>query len=248
MNINQFKKNKDGSYTLCLENGKTYTVYQEVILKYDLLLSKKIDEQVLSSIKKDNDFWKTYYDALDLIKKKARCIKEIKDVLTEKGYLKENVDEAVQKLVDQHYLDDQSYADSYLNHQIQSTSYGPYKIKNILLEKGVSLEIAEKTVEYYPRESELDKVEKRVQKMIRSNHTKSTTFLKQKIKDTLLKDGFSPDVIQEKLENASFLEDNHLKEKEYEKLKKRLMRKYSGEELERQIKKRLYQKGFTYQE
>ena len=39
-----------------------------------------------------------------------------------------------------------------------------------------------------------------------------------------------------------------IRKKEYEKIKKRLAHKYSGDELERKIKERLYQKGLYYEE
>ena len=167
--------------------------------------------------------------------------------MKKKGYLPENIDQTIQKLEEQKYLDDLRYADSYVNNQMLTTSWGPLKIKNMLLQKGVEEDLVNQALLAYTEELEREKLEKKVTKMITSNRTKSPTFLKQKIKQTALSEGYHFNILQEVLENVSFQDDKALREREYNKLKRRLERKYSGEELERQIKMKLYQKGFTNQ-
>lgn len=248
MEITKFKKNKDGSYTLFLENGETMTAYEEVILKYELLLTKKLDTKKKKEILSENQKWDTYYQALRLIKVKARTRKEVEEELSKKNYPHELVLEVIQHLASQKYLDDKRYADSYVNNQILTTSWGPLKIKNALLKKGVSSLEIEEALSSFTEEVEEEKIHKLVTKMVRSNHTKSTLSLKQKIKQTLLQEGYSITLIQSEIEKANFKEDSNLREKEYARLKRRLARKYEGAELERQIKMKLYQKGFTSQD
>ncbi len=247
MKIEKFKRNRNGSYTLFLENQEELTVYEEVILKYELLLSKKLDDKKKETILLENAFWETYYQGLKVIEKRAKTKKELKEDLKKKGYLPENIDQTIQKLEEQKYLDDLRYADSYVNNQMLTTSWGPLKIKNMLLQKGVEEDLVNQALLAYTEELEREKLEKKVTKMITSNRTKSPTFLKQKIKQTTLSEGYHFNILQEVLENVSFQDDKALREREYNKLKRRLERKYSGEELERQIKMKLYQKGFTNQ-
>ena len=50
------------------------------------------------------------------------------------------------------------------------------------------------------------------------------------------------------ISNYQFGNDIELAKKEYDKLYKKLSRKYSGEELKYKIKEKLYQKGLKYEE
>ncbi len=245
LEIKKLKRNKNGSYTLFLENGEELTAYEEVILKYELLLSKKIDAQKRQAILHENAIWDTYYQGLKAIKVKPRTKKELGEDLKKKGYTEENVAFTLQKLEEQKYLDNQRYADSYVHNQILTTSWGPLKIRNALLQKGVEEQMIMDALQQYEQSTEQEKIKKKIAHMIKANHTKSTSFLKQKIKQACIHDGYHLELIQEEIEKASFEEDKTLKEKEYLKLKNRLSRKYQGEELERQIKMKLYQKGFT---
>ena len=45
MTIKMFKMKQKGLYELLMDNGNTYSFYEEVILKYELLLSKEIDNK-----------------------------------------------------------------------------------------------------------------------------------------------------------------------------------------------------------
>ena len=65
MKIEKFKRNRNGSYTLFLENQEELTVYEEVILKYELLLSKKLDDKKKETILLENAFWETYYQGFE---------------------------------------------------------------------------------------------------------------------------------------------------------------------------------------
>jgi len=60
--------------------------------------------------------------------------------------------------------------------------------------------------------------------------------------------GYDSLAISRNIVNYSFSNDKDIAEREYEKLKRRLSRKYSGEELKRKIREKLYQKGLSYEE
>ncbi len=248
MKITKFKKNKNQSYTLFLENGEELNVYEEVILKYELLLSKTLNDKKKQALLQENVWWDAYYQAIRMIKVKARTTKEITEELLKKGYLQEDIEEVISKLVSQNYLDDKRYADSYLHMQMNTTAWGPGKIKSKLLQKGVPLIDIEEVLTSYTKDIELEKIKKLVAKGVRANHSKSQKMLKQKMKDTLQKEGFNMDLIQQEISKLSLEDDSLLREKEYNKLKRKLMRKYEGQKLEQQIQRKLYQKGFTSNE
>ena len=60
--------------------------------------------------------------------------------------------------------------------------------------------------------------------------------------------GYDVDLINKVILDYDFSNDKDMVKKEYDKLYKRLSRKYSGNELEYKIKEKLYQKGLYYEE
>ena len=89
-----------------------------------------------------------------------------------------------------------------------------------------------------------DKIRKYISKKISSNHNLSSQMLKQKIIQDLIVKGFYKEDILFILNEFELEDDKAIYDKEYLKLKNKLSRKYSGEELEYQIKNHLYKKGF----
>ena len=91
---------------------------------------------------------------------------------------------------------------------------------------------------------EAERVSKLIDKQVKINHNKSAYVLKNKIQNNLVNLGYSTSVVNECLNKVSFKDDSDLKKKEYDKLYKKLSRKYSGTELEYKIKEKMYAKGF----
>ena len=54
MEIKKFKKLKNNIYELELDNGSLVKLYDDVIVKYSLLINKKIDNKLLDEITKYN--------------------------------------------------------------------------------------------------------------------------------------------------------------------------------------------------
>ena len=73
MNINKFKKLKSNTYKLTLDNKEELTLYDDTIIKYNLLVNKEIKD--LEEIVKYNKSIEAYYVALKYITRKIRiCI------------------------------------------------------------------------------------------------------------------------------------------------------------------------------
>ena len=65
MTIKMFKMKQKGLYELVMDNGKVYSLYEEIILKYELLLSKKIEDKLLPSLLEENKKYECYYKGLE---------------------------------------------------------------------------------------------------------------------------------------------------------------------------------------
>lgn len=243
MKIEKYKKLKNGKYELTLEDNQNLELYEDTILKFGLLLKKSIDQnynQILEFDKK----WEVYYIALKYLKTRTRSKKEVFNYLIEKDYNKKNIEKALERLEQQGYINDLFYAKSFLNQKLITTSNGPYKIKSDLLKRGIDNNIVDQVLEEYDKDIQLKKIEKIVNRIIKTNKNKSVKMLKIKIVTDLTSQGFASKDIQKVIDESEFKEDKDIKQREYEKLYKKLSRKYSGEELKFKINQKMIQKGF----
>lgn len=248
MKILKYKKKRNGQYELQLESGEVLSLYEEVILKFELLLKKKVDEKEKEKILLCNQEYDVYYIALKSLKSRFKSVRELRNLLLKKEYPQEYVEKAIEKLLQQGYLNDKSFAKAYINEQMITTSKGPRKIEKELLDKGVSSSIITEEISIFTKEEQVPKIEKVANRLIRSNRSRGGFVLRKKIVHDLQTLGYDISIIDEVLGRLDFGDTKDIAKKEYDKLYRRLSRKYSGRELEYKIKEKLYQKGLYYED
>lgn len=244
MKIEKFSKQKNGMYLLVLEDGNKIKIHEDLILKYELLLRKKLDAHLLEKIYQENQIYEVYAIALKYLNTRLRSRKELQIYLSRKGFSVEVIDSVLKILEEQSYLNDLTYATSYVHDRILMSNFGPNKIRAELVQNGISSEIIEQVLLSFNEELENERIQKLVEKQIKQNHNKGAMLLKGKIYSYLLNLGYSSLLINQNL-NGKKLVDDDISKKEYEKLYIKLSKKYSGRELEYKLKQKMYQKGFT---
>lgn len=245
MKIEKLKKRPNGLYTIYLDNFNSYDFYEEIILKYELLITKTIEEDELNRIIKDNNNYESYYEALKVLKRTIKTKEEIKRLLTDKKYNKENIFFTITTLEKQGYINDKNYSKSYVHNSIITTNKGPKKIALELEKKGVEPNDYSEALEEYNTSLEKEKIEKLISKKIKANHNKSAKVLKQKLQVDLINNGFSKDIIKEVLNSLNIEENDDIMKKEYQKYYNKLSKKYKGKELEYKLKQKMYSLGFN---
>lgn len=243
MNINKFSKGKNGMYTISLENNTKLTIHEDLILKYDLLLTKEIDDSLKEKIIEENKVYEIYEVSISYITKKLRSKKELNNYLIKKGYEQDLVDKVIELLSKEGYLNDKVYATSYVHDRIALSIDGPNKIRNDLTNLGISNDLIEESIISYTEDIEKERIEKLINKQIKSNNNKGANLLKKKIQMYLLNLGYNYELINDNL-NKKQLSNPDIYQKEYNKIYKTLSSRYSGKELEYRVAQKLYQKGF----
>ena len=244
MQVNKFTKGKNGMYTVTLEDTTKLTIHEDLILKYNILISKNITDELKNKILEENKKYEIYEIALSYINKKLRSSKELKKYLIKKEYPAELIDQVIELLYNQGYLNDKVYSTSLVHDRIILSMDGPNKIKKELSDNGIDNNTIEEVIEEYTKDIELERIEKIVNKQIKLNKNKGSNLLKKKINMYLINLGYNYDSINTIL-NSVKISDNDLYKKEYDKLYNTLSKKYSGKELEYKLKQKLYQKGFN---
>ena len=240
MKIIKYKKLKSNKYDVFLDNNEKITLYEEVILKEDLLLKKEIDN--IDNLLKINNQYEIYDISLKYLNHHVVSIYGMKEYLLRKNYNDTDIQNTIDKLMQKGYLNDEYYAKSYINNQINLSNDGPIKIIKNLENNNISSDIY---YEYLNKYSDIwqSRIEKYVNKN-KKNNKKSSYFFKNKMLINLINLGYEKEMINDVLNNVSIDNIGELKKLEAAKIRKKLEKKYDGVELERKIKEKLYQRGF----
>ena len=117
----------------------------------------------------------------------------------------------------------------------------------MLLEHNISNELIDMELSKIDKSFYYEKINKIIDKKVKSNKKYSQFVLKQKIVNDLKNQGFNYDDINECIENIK-VNNNSLIEKYYDKIFNKLSVKYDKDILYIKVKEKLYQKGFSSSE
>ena len=248
MKILKYDKKKNGMYQVFFDNDYDVDLHEEIILKYGLLIKKEASQKEIDKMLDENKKYLAYNMSIKYLTSKMRSIKEMKEYLSKNNFDKDTIDSVIDILIKEKYLDDNSYSKAFINDKILLTNDGPNKIKNKLIELGVSKEIIDNNIEVFTDSTQMEKIKKIADKQIAINKNKSVFILKNKITDYLYNLGYDKSLILDYINKVSIKDDKDLMKKEYDKIYKKLSKKYSGTELEYKVKQKMYSLGFDIRE
>ena len=246
MEIQSFKKKKDNKYEIIFKDGSSIELYDDVIIKYNLLINKKITD--INEVTKYNASLDAYYLSVKYINKKMRTKLEIKKYLEKKGFDNKVINGTIDKLVDSKIIDESLYVKAFVNDQINFSSIGPNKIVNKLCMLGIDKQNSYDYLDTIDKNIWIEKIDKLISKKIKTNRNYSSIVLKNKILSSLISEGYDKELILEVLNNYEIKSDINIIKKEYDKIKTKLSKKYDGSNLEFRICMKLKAKGFTNEE
>ncbi len=238
-------KKQNNKYKIRLDENITIETYDDIILKYNILYKKEIDENLKEKIEEENKFYETYNEIVKLINKKLRSEKEIKEIMNKKEI--KNQEGLLTKLKSTNLINDELYAKAYIHDKISFSNDGINKIKKDLINQEIQEDIIESEIEKINRVEQKQKLEKLIMKKLKANTKYSDKIMKQKITNYFINLGYDKEDINEIL-NAITTDNDEIIKKEYNKLINKYKTKYDEEKLKYIIKQKLYQKGFNIEE
>ena len=240
MKIIKYKRMANNKYKVFLDNLDNIILHENIIIKYNLLINKEIDD--LKEILDDNNKYLIYDMVLKYISIKMRCENEIREYLKKKNIDIELSNDIVDRLKKQGFINERLYVKSFISDKVRLNKYGINKIRNELTKLKIDKDIIEDELKNIDKDELNNNLEKLIDKKIKSNRSYAGEVLKQKILIGFINKGYSKEEILKILDNKNLTNDD-LYEKEYKKLYNKYSKKYSGDELEYFIKQKLYQKG-----
>ena len=241
MEIKKFKKDKGNTYKIYFDDDNVISLYDDVIVKYNLLSNKVLDKDKFNEIVGFNDFLDGYYKSIKYINKKLRSEAEIEKYLNKLDVSDNDIKKIIKLLYDDGYLNKERFLKAFINDKYNLSNYGPNKIIKDLTIHGYNvndINMYLDTLDWYV------KINKLVDSKIKTNHKLSNNSLKNKILREIINLGYEKNMILEVLNKKDLGNDYLFLEKELVKIKKKYSNKYSGNELEYKVINYLYKKGF----
>lgn len=244
MKILKFKKYSSDKYKIYLENGNEIILYEDIILKNNLLFTKEIDDELKDKLMSQNNYMSSLTKAINYISVRMRSKREVEDYLNKHEISKKDVNKIIKKLEKDGYINDSSFAISYVNDQLLLTNYGPYKIKNNLIKLGVPKEIINDNINKIDKDIVKERINKIIAKQLKIKKG-SSNMLKIKLLNYINNLGYDKVDILNCLSSIKVETDKITLEKEYNKLYNKYSKKYDKEKLYYFIIQKLYSKGYT---
>ncbi len=244
MKIIKIVKLKNGLYNLEL-NKLTIKTFDEIIIKYNLLYKKEIDDDLLLKIMNDSKYYDIYNKALNYAVKRVRCENDIYYYLSNLEVKNSDIKSIIDKLKKINIINDKLYVRCYINDKLKLSKDGINKIKIDLLNKNINIDIINEEIKNIDIDIN-EKLKKLIIKKINSNHKYSNYFLKNKIIRDMINLGYEQSVIDEIFEQNK-KDDYNILIYNYRILLKKYKNKYKDKILESKIKSKLYMYGFLYE-
>lgn len=245
--ITRQKKHQE-RYNIYLNEEYAFSVDEATLIKFGLSKGKILDSFEIDEITYEDEVAKAFNRALNFLSYQMRSEYEVKKKLLDSGFGDSVVLEAIRKLEKLGFLNDESYSKALLEMKKKTAKKGPKAIKQDLMKKGIDQKTQEKVLETFTYEEQLQLAMELAEKTVKANAKKTPTQIKQKVQDTLMRKGYSFDIVNEVLDQIELQrEDDEWQELialQGEKIWKRYVSKYDGKQLELKVKQALYQKGF----
>lgn len=199
------KKRETNIYTICLNNGQSYDIWDEMVVKYKLSLDAAIDESKLNEVINESQYYRGKDTALKYLRNKNRSIEEVAVYLKKKAFDSKTIDEVKDFLTENKIVNDEAFAQSYMLEALHK-GYGSLRIRYDLEVKGVSESVIDQNIhQYLSREKEYEmaclafETKLKGQILNEKNYAKAARFLASK--------GYEPDIINEVVSKRMDIDD-----------------------------------------
>ena len=202
MKILKYEKKGNNQYKIYLENGQNLNLYEDVIIKNNLLFKKEIDYSLLQKLDIDNIKEDVYNKCVKYISVRIRSKYEIEEYLKRKEIESSLIELTIEKLIKNNLLNDEIFTKAFINDKLNFTTMGPYRIEQELKKHKIDTNIIYKYLWNIDDIIIDSKINKQIVKLMKSNKKKQN--LRNKIYTNLLTLGYSNEMILRNINNYEF--------------------------------------------
>lgn len=200
MKITKIEQQKHDSkrFNIYIDNQFSIDVPLDVLIKLGLSKDQELTNEQWEELKKIELKNKIKEKAFEYLSFRPRSVAEMRDKLLSKGYPEDYVNQVIEELKNEKYLDDYDFALSWVEFRNQIRPSGRHVLKMELLKKGIDKAVIEDVLEkMIDKEEEIRLAKQAVSSRIKVYQSLSNYEFKQKITAFLARRGFSWEIIKE---------------------------------------------------
>lgn len=192
-----YSKSKE-VFEVVFEDETKLLLNYNIFEKYKVSVDMDFSETEIQEMKYFSDIERAKSRAINYISGKLKTKYEVRLKLKEKDFTEDIIDEVIDILEKEEYLNDRLYCEVFIEDKKQLNGYGKNKIKSLLIQKGVSKSVFEDFLDEFEYEEEFDNALKMgIKKLNLLSNEEDIFKKKQKLINYLAYRGFSFDVIND---------------------------------------------------
>ncbi|MDE1548183.1 recombination regulator RecX [Jeotgalibaca caeni] len=244
----EVQKRRKDRFNIYVDGKYAFPVSEAVLIKTGLFKGMKLTKERQEEIENENNAYLAYTIAVDYLSYGLRSEKEVTQKLRENEIAVPYIEQTLQRLRDQQYINDQIYGESYTRTAANINRKGPSVIAQELKLKGLDEQTIQTALKQYPKDQQLENAQTLAEKSLRKQSRISSREALQKVRLHLQQKGYDRDIIEQALADLDHekSEEDELQalRVQGEKVWRRYSRKAEGRELAQKVRSNLYQKGF----
>ena len=194
-----YSKSKE-VFEVVFEDETKLLLNYNIFEKYKVSVDMDFSENEIQEMKYFSDIERAKSRAINYISGKLKTKYEVRLKLKEKDFTEDIIDEVINILEKEKYLNDRLYCEVFIEDKKQLNGYGKNKIKSLLIQKGISKSVFEDFLDEFEYEEEFDNALKMgIKKLNLLSNEEDVFKKKQKLINYLAYRGFSFDVINDVL-------------------------------------------------
>lgn len=150
------QKRSKHRYNIYLDEEYAFSVHEDIMIKHRLLKNEEVETSRLQEIMLDEERQSAYLKAIKQIGIRPRSMHEVRQKLGRDGFEEETVNDVIQRLVTEGYLNDLEFAKLFIEHRTLYQKKGRHYIRQELTQKGLSSKQIGRALEELDKESELE--------------------------------------------------------------------------------------------
>jgi regulatory protein len=196
MKIVKAKKIGRNRVELIIDNDQKVSLAYEVFLKNQVKLGQEISTEFLSLLLDEDQKYQIKQSALNYLSRRSHSKKEIKTKLNQKKFNPKFIEQTLNYLENNGFLNDNSFARLFAEEKVKTKKWGKNKIKSELIKKGISSEIITDVIDKnFDNEVEIERgielAQKKFNKLL--NHEEDQKKIRSSIYSFLISRGYDYD-------------------------------------------------------
>jgi regulatory protein len=180
----------EGRYNVFVDEAYSFSLDELQLVKLGLKKGQVLTDEELENYRTESDFGKNYIRAVDLISRRLRSEREIRDYAFRKKWAGHNTERVIERLYQYGYLDDARFAAAFVRSRAATRTLSKRKMTLELCQKGIKPDIIDQVLGASDEYDELAALKKLVAKK-RGHYDDERKFITY-----LARQGFSYDDIK----------------------------------------------------